>query len=157
LLQVWTRFALFGEIHSFSFLKILKKFREPLDASRDHPSKFQLKKKFPRASNISSSSLRALFYRFQKSSEGSVSFSSELVVDLASARVSALLPVPPSYPVHRTVAWPVASVGGDLSRQLRRLPQWQNLLWRLAEASVAERRPPHRPSHWWPTRVHLLL
>ena len=73
LLQVWSRFAIFGEIHSFFFPKILRKFIQPPDTSRDPLTKSQLKKNFPRASNISSSSLHALFlssFRVQCYSSG---------------------------------------------------------------------------------------
>ena len=68
LLQVWTRFAIFGEIHSFPFPKILRKFRQSLDASRGHLTKFQLKKIFPHAPNISWNSWCALFpFKFRVS------------------------------------------------------------------------------------------
>ena len=80
MLQVWTRFAIFGEIHYFPFPKILRKFRQSLDASRGHPTKFHLKKKFPRAPNISSNSWCALFlfkFRVQCSVQSIVLFSSE--------------------------------------------------------------------------------
>ena len=54
-LQVWTKFVVLSEIHIFILPKILNKFREPLDASRHHLTKFQLQKHFPHASIISSS------------------------------------------------------------------------------------------------------
>jgi hypothetical protein len=69
LLQVWSRFAIFGEFHTFSFPKILRKIRQPLDASRHHLTKFQLQKHFPHARNVSSNRFNALFLLIQKSSE----------------------------------------------------------------------------------------
>ena len=44
-LQVWTRFAKFGEIHIYTSSKIPPKFRQPLVAMRGHSTKFQLKEK----------------------------------------------------------------------------------------------------------------
>lgn len=148
MLQVWTRFAIFGEIHSFPFPKILRKFRQSLDASRGHPTKFQLKKNFPRAPNISSNSWCALFlFKFRVSV---LSFSRQCRFLQSLASISpvlalALLPVPPPYPVHRMVVWLVVSVGGDVSRQPRRLPRWQNRPWRPAGASPTVRRHPAPP------------
>ena len=89
---------------------------------------------------------------FCSNSEFSVQFSRQCRflqnrgVNLASARVGALLPAPPSYPVRRTVVWTGASVGGDVSRQRRRLPRWQNRPWRSAGASPAIRRRPAPPT-----------
>src|SRR4051812_48125814 len=102
LLQVWTRFDIFGEIHFFSFPKNLRKIRQPLDASKDHLTKDQLQKNFPHAKIISSNSWCALFLlvsEFSVQLQSAVSFSSEHGVDLASNCSGALLPVPPPCPV----------------------------------------------------------
>ena len=69
LLQVWAIFANFGEIHLFSSPKNLRKFRQPLDASRGHLTKSQLQKNFPRAQIISSNTWRALLLSKFKVSE----------------------------------------------------------------------------------------
>ena len=98
---------------------------------------------------------------FCQDSEFSVQFSRQCRflqnrgVNLASACIGALLTAPTSYPVRRTVVWTGASVGGDVSRQRRRLPQWQNHPWRLTGASTAIRRrsaPPTPPgASTWPS------
>ena len=75
-----------------------------------------------------------------------MSFSPVGSVKFASALVGLLIKAPPSYPVCRTVVWPVASIGGDVSRQLRRLPRWQNRPWRPAGASPAVGRRPAAPA-----------
>ena len=46
LLQVWTRFAKFGEIHSKLSPKIPSKFMQPLGALSDHLTKLQLQQNF---------------------------------------------------------------------------------------------------------------
>ena len=61
MLQVWTRFAIFGEIHYFSPPKFLRKIMRRPDATRDLSTKDQLKENFPHARIISSNSMRALF------------------------------------------------------------------------------------------------
>ena len=104
---------------------------------------------------------------FCQDSEFSVQFSRQCRflqnrgVNLASARVGALLPAPPSYPVHRTVVWTGASVSGDVSRQHRRLPRWQSRPWRSAGTRPAIRcrpAPPKPPeASAWPSSSPCVL
>ena len=63
LLQVWTRFAKFGEIHISPSPKILPKFRQPPGAMRGHPTKIQIKESSPHAKIILSNTWPALFLR----------------------------------------------------------------------------------------------
>ena len=51
-LQVWTRFAKFGEIHSKPSPKIPSKFRQPLGALSDHLTKLQLQKNLSHSQNL---------------------------------------------------------------------------------------------------------
>ena len=60
-LQVWTRFAKFGEIHIYTSPKIPQKFRQPPGAMRGHPTKIQLQENSPHAKIISSNTWPALF------------------------------------------------------------------------------------------------
>ena len=60
-LQVWTRFAQFGEIHIYTPPKIPPTFRQPTWAMRSHSTKNQLKEKSPEAKNILSNTWGALF------------------------------------------------------------------------------------------------
>ena len=60
-LQVWTRFAKFGEIHIYTPPKIPPKFRQPIWAMRSHSTKNQLKEKSLHAWIILSNTLHALF------------------------------------------------------------------------------------------------
>ena len=83
-----------GEIHILILPKILNKFREPLDASMHHLTKFQLQKHFPHAKIISSSSFSALFSSgFRKSSE--IQFDSVVFVR-GAASISPVAPLAPS-------------------------------------------------------------
>ena len=72
-LQVWTRFAKFGEIHIYTSPKIPPKFRQPLVAMRDHSTKNQLKEKSLDAKIILSNTWHALFCSYSVNSESSVS------------------------------------------------------------------------------------
>ena len=66
-LQVWTRFAKFGEIHIYTPPKIPPKFRQPIWARRSHSTKNQLKEKSPEAKFILSNTLHALLlFKIQK-------------------------------------------------------------------------------------------
>ena len=60
LLQVWTRFAKFDEIHSNLSPKILRKIRQPLGALRGHLTMSQLQENFSSHQIISSNTFRAL-------------------------------------------------------------------------------------------------
>ena len=60
-LQVWTRFAKFGEIRIYTSPKIPQIFRQPLDAMRGPSTKNQLKEKSLHAWIILSNTLHALF------------------------------------------------------------------------------------------------
>ena len=60
LLQVWTSFAKFDEIHSNPSPKFLRKIRQPLGALRGHLTKSQLQEKFSSCQIISSNTFRAL-------------------------------------------------------------------------------------------------
>ena len=61
LLQVWTRFVKFDEIHSNPSPKILGKIRQPLGALRGHLTKSQPQEKFSSCQIILSNTLHALF------------------------------------------------------------------------------------------------
>ena len=61
LLQVWTRFAKFDEIHSNPSPKILRKIWQPLGALRGHLTKSQLQEKFSSYHIISSNTCWTLF------------------------------------------------------------------------------------------------
>ena len=61
LLQVWTRFAKFDEIHSNLSPKNLRKIRQPLGALRGHLTKSQLQEKFSACQVISSNTCWTLF------------------------------------------------------------------------------------------------
>ena len=78
--------------------------------------------------------------------QSSVSFSSEPHVDLASNCSGALLPVPPSYPPRRTVAWTVAGVGGELAEEHRPREWRQHHSLRLPERRSEGRRRPAPPT-----------
>ena len=61
LLQVWTRFAKFDEIHLNSSPKNLRKIRQPLGALRGHLTKSQLQEKISSYQIISSNTCWTLF------------------------------------------------------------------------------------------------
>ena len=90
-----------------------------------------------------------------------VSFSSEHHVDLASNCSGALLPVPPSYPLCRTVAWTVASVGGELAEVHRPRERRRQHLLRLPERRSEGRRRPAPPTppeaYAWPSSSPCVL
>ena len=75
-----------------------------------------------------------------------VSFSSQPHVDLTSSRSGALLPVPPSYPLRRTIAWTVAGVGGELAEEHRPRERRQQHSPRLPERRSEGRRRPAPPT-----------
>ena len=93
--------------------------------------------------------------------QSSVSFSSEPHVDLASSRSGALLPVPPSYPPCRTVAWAVAGVGGELAEEHRPRERRQQHSLRLPERRSEGRRRPAPPTppeaYAWPSSSPCVL
>ena len=60
LLQVWTRFVKFGEIHSNPSPNIPSKIRQPLGSLRGHLTKSQLQKFFSSCQIISSNTWKAL-------------------------------------------------------------------------------------------------
>jgi hypothetical protein len=100
---------------------------------------FHVLKSFHRAAGMHS-----CCQKFRKI-QSSVSFSSVLVVNLASSRLGSMLPVPPSYPSCRTVVWTVASIGGELAgvhRPRERRQQWP---LRAPESSARKRRRPAPP------------
>ena len=87
-LQVWTRFAKFGEIHIHTAPKIPPKIMQPTWARRSHSTKNQLKEKSPEANFIRSNTLWALLrFKVQKIQFQchlqSVSFSHAATVPLA--------------------------------------------------------------------------
>ena len=98
---------------------------------------------------------------FSVSVQSSVSFSSVTPVDLASSCSGALLPVPPSYPPRRTVAWTVASVGGELAEVHRPRERRQQHLLRLPERRSEGRRRPAPPTppeaYAWPSSSPCVL
>ena len=51
--------------------------------------------------------------KFSKQFQWTLSFSSELVVDLDSAAVAPCSLSPPPYPLRRTIAWRLAGVGDE--------------------------------------------
>ena len=79
-LQVWTRFAKFGEIHIYTSPKIPPKFRQPLAAMRDHSTKNQLKEKSLHAKIILSNTWHALLLFIFSKIQNSVSFLRQISV-----------------------------------------------------------------------------
>ena len=73
-LQVWTRFAKFGEIHIYTPPKIPPKIMQPTRAMRSHSTKNQLKEKSLHAWIILSNTLHALFCSSSVKFRDSVSF-----------------------------------------------------------------------------------
>ena len=71
LLQVWTRFVKFGEIHSNLSPKILSKIRQPLGALSGHLTKSQPQEKFSACQIILSNTCRALSKSGSENSENS--------------------------------------------------------------------------------------
>ena len=67
-------------------------------------------------------------------------------VDLASSCSGALLPVPPSYPPRRMVAWIVAGVGGELAEEHHPREWRQQHSLRLPERRSEGRRRPAPPT-----------
>ena len=116
MLQVWTRFAKFDEIHLNSSPKNLRKFGQPLGALRGHLTKSQLQKKFLHAKSFRRTPEGHCFCQVQKFSkqfQELLSFSSEPFVDLASSHDGALLPVPSFLSLRRTIVWRLAGVGDE--------------------------------------------
>ena len=83
---------------------------------------------------------------FSDQFQSSVLFSSEPHVDLASNCSGALLPVPPSYPLRRTVAWTFAGIGGELAEEHRPRERRQQHSLRLPERRSEGRRRPAPPT-----------
>ena len=134
----------------FSFPKNLRKIRQPLDASRGHLTKSRLQKFFsscpkPIVEHLEGT-VTVKVQSFREQFQVSVSFSSEPHVDLASNCSGALLPVPPSYPPRRTVAWTVAGVGGELAEEHRPRERRQQHSLRLPERRSEGRRRPAPPT-----------
>ena len=98
---------------------------------------------------------------FSVSVQTTVSFLQNRGVNLTSARVGALLPAPPSYPPRRTVAWTVASVGGELAEVHRPRERRQQHLLRLPERRSEGRRRPAPPTppeaYAWPSSSPCVL
>ena len=78
LLQVWTRFVKFGEIHSKPSPKIPSKIRQPLGALSGHLTKLQLQKNLSHSQNLLSNTCSALslskFRKFRDSVSGCCRF-----------------------------------------------------------------------------------
>ena len=98
---------------------------------------------------------------FSDQFQSSVSFSSESHVDLASSCSGALLPVPPSYPPRRTIAWTVAGGGGELAEEHRPRERRQQHSLRLPERRSEGRRRPAPPTppeaYAWPSSSPCVL
>ena len=116
-LQVWTRFAKFGEIHISSSPKILPKFRQPPGAMRGHPTKDQLKENFPHARIILSSTWSALLLCTFRKFRDSVIFlpSSDSVTRPQCALARCSQPLPPGQHPARTLGRFLASVAASLA------------------------------------------
>ena len=140
LLQVWTDLPFLVKFILFFFLKFwdnsgsLQMHQEITSPSLGSRKILHVLKSFHRTVGVHCFCSNS---DFRVSVSETVSFLSVRGVNLASAHVGALLPAPPSYPVCRTVVWTGASVSGDVSRQRRCLPRWQNHPWRSAGASPA--------------------
>ena len=148
LLQVWTRFVKFGEIHSNLSPKILSKIRQPLGALSGHLTKSQPQEIFSHCQIILSNTCSAL------SKSGSVkfrehfsalSFSSEHDVDLASAAVSPCSLSPPPCPLHRTSAWKLADVGDEQQEVRRPVPDASGGFAAVRREAQRRRRRPAPP------------
>ena len=145
----------------FSSPKNLRKFRQPLDASRGHLTKSQLQKKNSSCPKHIVEHLACTVpvkvQSFREQFQVSVSFSSEPHVDLASNCSGALLPVPPSYPPRRTVAWRVAGVGGELAEVHRPVSGGSSTRCGCQRGAARDGAVQHRPSHQRPPRGRPLL
>ena len=86
-----------------------------------------------------------------------MSFSSETLVDLASSSSGVLLPVPPSYPPRRTVAWTLAGVGGKLAEVHRPVRGGSSARCGCQRDAARDGAVQHRPSHQRPPRGRPLL
>ena len=93
---------------------------------------------------------------FSDQFQSSVSFSSEPHVNLASNCSGALLPVPPSYPPRRTVAWTLAGVGGELAEVHRPVSGGSSTRCGCQRGAARDGAVQHRPHHQKPTRGRLL-
>ena len=134
----------------------------PPDASRDPSTKDQLQKNFPHARIISSNRWHALFLcRFSVQFSHRCRFLQNRGVHLASTRAGLLLPAPHSCPPRRTVAWTVASVGGELAEVHRPRERRQQHLLRLPERRSEGRRRPAPPTppeaYAWPSSSPCVL
>ena len=89
---------------------------------------------------------------FREQFQVSVSFSSEPHVDLASNYSGALLPVPPSYPPRRTVAWTLAGVGGGLAEVHRPVRGGSSARCGCQRGAARDGAVQHRPNHLRPPR-----
>ena len=158
LLQVWAIFAKFGEIHLFSPPKNLRKFRQPLDASRGHLTKPKLQKYLPRAQIISSNTWRALLLSKFRDSENSFSSRCRFLQNLSSiSPVAAVAPcalclllIPAPYDLLEACGRRRRAGGGALPRERRQ----QRLCGRQRDARRRRRHPaPPKPSEVaaWPS------
>ena len=86
-----------------------------------------------------------------------MSFSSETHVDLASDCSGTLRHVPPSYPPHRTFAWKVAGVGGELAEVHRPMRVGSSTRCGCQRGAARDGAVQHRPSHQRPPRGRPLL
>ena len=75
----------------------------------------------------------------------SVSFSSEIVVNLTSARAWLLAHCTPALSMRRTLAWPGVGIGGGVSRRRRQHLRWQSHPWRPTGSGCSFRRRPPPP------------
>ena len=103
--------------------------RSPQQRS-DPEKKFHMPKTFHRTLGMHCFCQNLEKFRFQclGSIDGVVS--SERSVNLSSARAGLLRTTPPPYPECCKVAWPGASVGGNVAPHRRHLLRWQNHPWR---------------------------
>ena len=78
--------------------------------------------------------------------------SPELLVNLASVTLAPCCTTPLPYPERRTLAWPIASVGGVVAYLRRRLPRRQSHPWRPTGGTLQHNAVWHCPSRLGPPR-----
>ena len=85
-----------------------------------------------------------------------MSFSSEPLLDLASSRGGALLPVPSFLSLRRTIAWKLAGVGDELVEVRLPVSGSSSALCGCQSGAALDGAVQRRPSHRRPPRGHPL-